>query len=218
MRWAIVDIYNKLIEPYVNQIHSIAVVGGASNEPELQIFENRLGLELHSFGIDSKTGILKFNYLDLNIPADKFDLQFDLILCSQVLEHVWDVKQALSNLVALAKPKGLIWVACPASNYAHGSPDYFSAGYQPSLIEKLLEIEGVEIISSGLLGTKRYYFMTHAIQIWGSKNEHNSPLTSGFSRYYFLQIFGRLFAYLKSSKIVSSPKYATETYVLGKKL
>jgi SAM-dependent methyltransferase len=218
MRWAVVEVYNKLIQPYEKQIHTIAVVGGASNEPELQIFQNKIGLELHSFGIDSKTGISKFNYLDLNVAQDKPDLQFDLILCSQVLEHVWDVRQALSNLVALTKPGGLLWVACPASNYAHGSPDYFSAGYQPSLIEKLLENEGKEIISSGLLGTKRYYFMTHAIQIWGSKKEHTSPLTSGFSRYFFLQIFERLFAYLRSSKIISSPKYATETYVLGKKL
>ena len=88
MRWAVVEVYNKLLQPYEKQIHTIAVVGGARNEPELLIFQNKIGLELHSFGIDSKTGISKFNYLDLNVAQDKPDLQFDLILCSQVLEHV----------------------------------------------------------------------------------------------------------------------------------
>ena len=218
MRWAVVNIFNELILPFKNHIKTIAVVGGASNEPELQLFRTKTDLELFSFGIDSNTGISKFTYLDLNSPIESTRSQYDLILCSQVLEHVWDVKQALKNLVSLAKPNGLIWIACPASNYAHGSPDYFSSGYQPSLIEKLLEKESVEILGSGLIGSQRYYFMTHALQVWGTKNEHKSPLTSGFSRYFFSQIFGRLFCYLKSTKIVGDPKYATETYVLARKI
>jgi SAM-dependent methyltransferase len=218
MRWAVVNVFNELILPFKDQIRTIAVVGGARNEPELHLFQRKTDLELFSFGIDSNTGISKFTYLDLNFPIESTLSQYDLILCSQVLEHVWDVKQALKNLVALAKPNGFIWIACPASNYAHGSPDYFSSGYQPGLIEKLLEKECVEILRSGLLGSKRYYFMTHALQVWGTKNEHKSPLTSGFSRYFFSQILGRLFSYLKSTKVVVHPKYATETYVLARKM
>jgi hypothetical protein len=221
MRWKVIDLFNELIFPFVHEIKSIAVVGGGASEPELEIFRGNSNLVIHYYGIDSNVGSHDFTYLDLNNSyLQKSGLtktKYDLILCSQVLEHIWDVKQGLSILVQLAADNGLIWVACPASNYAHGSPSYFSAGYQPELIENLLEKERVEIIAKGCFGSKRYYFMTHALQIWATRNEHMSPLTFGFSRYFPRQILGRFIAMFRSAKIATEPRYATETYVLARK-
>jgi hypothetical protein len=221
MRWKVVEVFTELTKPFVSEIQSIAVVGGSANEPELEIFQNNKNLVVHFYGIDSNVGSQDFTYLDLNLSPNQdngfSNMKYDLILCSQVLEHIWDIKQGLETLAQLATNNGLIWVACPASNYAHGSPSYFSAGYQPELISNLLEKQGIKIFSKGCLGSKRYYFMTHALQIWATRNEHISPLTFGFSRYFPSQIFGRFMAIFKSPKITTELKYATETYVLARK-
>lgn len=219
MRWLVTEKFNKLIAPYVNQVKKVAVVGGSSLEPELKfIVEHLPSVEINFLGVESATESEFFTYLDLNIEQDNPRMRYDLVLCSQVLEHVWDVKVAIQNLVNLTNDDGYIWIACPASNYAHGSPDFYSAGYQPELICKLLELRGVQVIHKELLGSKRNYFMTHAIQIWPSRYEHQFPLAAGFSRYFLNQIFGRFFAIFKSPIVQSTSKYATETFVLARKL
>ena len=159
MRWKVVEVFTELTKPFVSEIQSIAVVGGSANEPELEIFQNNKNLVVHFYGIDSNVGSQDFTYLDLNLSPNQdngfSNMKYDLILCSQVLEHIWDIKQGLETLAQLATNNGLIWVACPASNYAHGSPSYFSAGYQPELISNLLEKQGIKIFSKGCLGSKR---------------------------------------------------------------
>jgi SAM-dependent methyltransferase len=217
MRWEVVERFNHHVSPFLKEIKSIAVVGGGINEPELDVFRNSKDLVVHFFGIESNIETQNFTYLNLNTNFENDTQQFDLVICSQVLEHIWDVKQGLENLIKLAKPSGLIWIGCPSSNYAHGSPDYFSAGYQPSLITNLMQHRGLQELVSGTLGSERYYFMTHGIQIWASRDEHKSPLTHGLSRYFLGQFMKRLSAYFKSPKILENSKFSTETFWLGRK-
>ena len=218
MRREITKRFNKIIAPLLASIHHVAIVGGSSFEPELEILKTKEGIGLHFFGIESDAAMSSFEYLDLNTAKLTVEKQFDLILCSQVLEHLWDVKQAIENLVKLTKPGGLIWIACPASNFAHGSPDYFSAGYQPDLIVNLLNQHNVEILTKGTLGSRRYYFFTHALQTWPTSHQYRFPLLTGISRYYPIQIFERLAATIRSSKISDDAKFATETFVLARVL
>ena len=215
MRWEVTKKFDESIHPFLEGIRNVAVVGGSSKEPELAILQNTTELKLEIFGIQPEIWeTSRFHYIDLNYPLLENHKKFDLILCSQVLEHLWDVKQALVNLTQLAAPGGLIWIGCPASNFPHGLPGYFSAGYQPELILNILNLQRIEVIAQGVLGSKRYYFLTHALQSWATKRQFHRPLFYGFSRYYPFQIFDRLSATLKSPKTSNQQKFATETFVL----
>lgn len=217
MRWEVTKKFYQSISPFLEDIQSVAVVGGSSREPELAILQNITELNLEIFGIDPEVWETeKFHYVDLNYPILEQYKKFDLLLCSQVLEHLWDVKQALSNLTKLTAPGGLIWIGCPASNFPHGLPGYFSAGYQPDLIVNLLKLQKIEIITRGVLGSKRYYFLTHALQAWATIGQYRVPLFFGLSRYYPFQILDRLSATFKSSKTSNLQKFATESYVLAR--
>ena len=217
MRWEVTKKFNQSISPFLEDIQSVAIVGGSSREPELAILQNIIELNLEIFGIDPEVWETeKFHYVDLNYPILEQYKKFDLLLCSQVLEHLWDVKQALSNLTKLTAPGGLIWIGCPASNFPHGLPGYFSAGYQPDLIVNLLKLQKIEIITQGVLGSKRYYFLTHALQAWATIGQYRIPLFFGLSRYYPFQILDRLPATFKSSKTSNLQKFATESYVLAR--
>lgn len=181
MRWEILRIFEESIAPLDADINTVAIVGGGVEEPELKYLQRK---EFSFFGIE-RGNIDKFTQFNLNVPSAN-EKQFDLVICSQVLEHVYDIKIALANLVNLVKPGGYLWIACPASNYAHGSPDYFSAGYSHQLITHLIKPLGVQIILAENYGSRRMYFYTHALQYWPTRREYEFPLYLKPSR-YFLQ-------------------------------
>ena len=103
MRWEILKIFKSCVEPLDAEIATVAIVGGASKEPELIHLAKK---EVTYFGIDAES-LERYNYLKLN-ALSKFEQQFDLVVCSQVLEHVYDVKVALENLANLVKPGGYL--------------------------------------------------------------------------------------------------------------
>jgi SAM-dependent methyltransferase len=197
------------------------VVGGSEREPKLSLFrEMSMSFDTTYFGI-SEVDI----FLDLN-DVRKFPImyegKFDMVICSQVLEHVFNVQGALSNLTRLLAPSGFIWINVPASNFKHGSPDYFSSGYQPQLISMLLAPLGVMEVAMGDVGSKRLYFMTHKQQFWPSFLEHKFPVLRGvhnrkwlfplkFSRYLFRNIQ----AHFWSPRFLYGSQFSTETYFFG---
>ena len=116
----------------------VAVLGGYSGEPELLILQDHYKLEVTHFGVE---GIVEHGsiYLDLNDPPINIEIYksgFDLVLCSQVLEHLWNVNSAFECFTFLLRQSGYLWVACPFSNFLHGSPAFYSAGYSPDLLKK----------------------------------------------------------------------------------
>jgi hypothetical protein len=153
-----------------------------------------------------------------------------------VLEHVWSIDDAFENLSNLVKKGGLLWVACPASNMKHegGSTEYFSAGYQPQLIENYLKKYNFEILCSKDFGSKRFYYMTHRLQDWPSIQEYINPLKRRISksrlketmksfrvRKYFdliQQIIENFTINSWDEEIIFSSKFSTETFVLARKL
>ncbi len=200
----------------------VGVVGGSIFEPEL--------IELSKFVTDFKTSTLGIektdHYLDLNTgPATRIDLRFDLILCSQVLEHVWNHQKAFESLYDLVTPGGNLWINVPTSNREHGSPDYFSAGFTSSYLEQNLQLAGFEVVKSGSVGTKRNYLATHSLPYWLSVNSHRFPLlymrykTSKLKNlYFFFRYFLTLFKLqFTSSALQNSGPYLTESWAIAKK-
>jgi SAM-dependent methyltransferase len=223
MREVVVSNFIELIRPYLNNIDKIAVVGGSINEPELEQLKKFKKFSVKTYGIDKENDF----FLDLNLQTD-LNVKYDLILCSQVFEHLYDIKNGLMNLAKFMDKDSLLWIGCPASNKSHGSPEYFSAGYQPEIIINLSRDFSLQAISFGKLGTKRNYFMTHALRIWPSAEELKHPLFKyDFSRLpnksklnilrFFRDLPGRIYALFIENNLNDKVEYATETYVLLRK-
>lgn len=158
----------------------IAVVGAGPHEPELIALSEIGPLDIEYFGIEDVQAS-PMHPFDLNIENDLVVREkFDLVLCSQVLEHVFDVSQGYSNLASLTKPGGLIWIGVPMSNFVHGSPDYYSAGYAPEFMSKLADKNGHEIITTGFLGSRRAYLSRHMAGIWFTDRQIQHPILSYF--------------------------------------
>jgi SAM-dependent methyltransferase len=222
MREVIVSNFINSIYPYLNGIKKVAIVGGSRNEPEIIELEKSKKILVHTYGIDKENDF----FLDLNVKSEIKD-KYDLVLCSQVFEHIYDLKNAIANLASLLTRESLLWVACPASNRSHGSPNYYSAGYQPELIINLSRDFNLEVLHFGRLGSKRLYFMTHALRVWPNQKELRHPvLKYDFRRFsgskpknmlrFFRDFPGRLYASSLTSKVNDQVEFSTETFVLFK--
>ena len=223
MREIVTSRFESLIAPFLHRIESVAVVGGSIEEPEVQILRKLKTLSVTRLGIDPDCD----HHFNLNYLS-KLDLQFDLVLCSQVLEHIWDVKVGIQNLANITSPEGILWIACPASNRSHGSPYFFAAGYQPELISNLGELFGCSSLAQERIGSKRNYFFTHALRVWPTPEEARHPVSQyNFARYgggklkkslrFIRDLPGRIYSCFISSNVTSEIEYATETYVMLKR-
>ena len=214
MRWLVTAKFKQSIDATGDSIRTIAIVGGSKSDPELEVFAHRKNVTITYLGVEDPVGE-EFIYFDLNEP-NNVQRKFDLVISSQVLEHVWDLGTAFSNLRNITKQNGLLWINCPTSNYAHGSPNYYSAGYTPEMISKNLEKIGFIILEQASFGSQRLYFLTHALQIWPSRLELNYPVFFGISRYWLKQLPLRLYSSLLSNEQNSDLKSGTESIVLGR--
>jgi SAM-dependent methyltransferase len=225
MRWLVVEKFKDLLLANQHKIEHIAIVGGSAQDPEAVVLnENFPNSVIHYLGIDNYGHEKNWFEFDLNEPSTLIQ-KFDLVVCSQVLEHIWEMQQAFQNLSNLAQPDGLIWLNCPTSNIAHGSPDYYSAGYTPEYLEKNMSKNAITTIESGVIGSKRYYRSTHIFRLWATMAEHNHPLlgyripkpiTKGKIMELCKRVPGRIVMMAWDRKITSNIDYATETYYFGK--
>lgn len=65
------------------------------------------------------------------IPTGKYDL----ILCTEVLEHVPDPVSAFDTMFELLASEGLLVITVPIVSFMHQAPFYFSAGLSPQWFE-----------------------------------------------------------------------------------
>ena len=221
MRSLLVSLFSQevLKTKSAGSVLKVACIGGYQNEPEIDCLKYLgFSVEVDFYGIEEG-----MNFLDLNrpykIPNPK--IRYDLILCSQVLEHIWNHSQAFKNLTLLSTEGTFLWLSCPTSNRAHGSPDYYSAGFTSSYLTMNLANNGFSSKSSGHLGTRRNYLITHMAEVWPTVHGHNRPL---FSLYRGRRVsvwvaatiwkfFSSLYFCFQNGRLTSQQRYATESWV-----
>jgi SAM-dependent methyltransferase len=211
----------QFLESNKKKVYEVAIVGGSPDEPELVTLKN-LGFRVTPtyFGIDQNS-----SFLDLNVSQYIDDDKFDLVLCNQVIEHVWNLENFFVNLSNLVKTGGLLWISCPASNKAHSSPEYYSAGFDSKFLVKNCSRFGFQKIASHNFGSERLYKMTHYSLFWPDKVEYRVPFFRGYRgrKLYFPLKFlvylpGNLLACTWRRQIEFDTKFATEAIYLGIKL
>ena len=145
----------------------VAVVGGFHEEPEILLLK-KLGfnLKVTTFGIEDTDDI----YFDLNV-SNKYSRKshFDLIVCGQVLEHIWNVNYFVENISKIMADETLTFIHCPKSNIHHGHT-YYSAGYSKEFLKQIFNNNN-EILDYGELGTPRLYTSIHLLKDWITARE-----------------------------------------------
>lgn len=103
------------------------------------------------FGLNSPWGLGETDILCdiLDIPEER---KWDLVLCTEVLEHVPDPVAALEKLTRLVCEGGSLLITAPRLSLSHQAPYHFATGLSPFFYEKWLPIFGCKIKSLTLHG------------------------------------------------------------------
>ncbi len=202
-------------------VKRIAIVGGSASDPEaIWLASEYPNAEFITVGIEACN-----YYLDLNLKNSNVIPKSDVVLVSQVIEHVWNHQNFFDNIVSLTSENRIIWVGCPASNKVHGSPDFFSAGFTANYLGNNFELRNLRTLASGGFGTKRLYLATHLIPGWLTPRGHSYPLLFGFEERALLIRFLLWIRFLPTLVHLSftnstdskNSRWFTETWWLGQK-
>lgn len=80
----------------------------------------------------------------IDIPEP--DASFDVILCSEVLEHIPDAVLALKEFARLLKPGGILILTAPFACLTHFAPYFYATGFSRHWYEYHLGKTGFEVI------------------------------------------------------------------------
>jgi len=75
------------------------------------------------------------------------DASVDVILCTEVLEHVPDPAGAVVEFSRLLKSKGILWLTVPLGSGLHQQPHHYYGGFTPHWFRRFLPLHGFDIVS-----------------------------------------------------------------------
>lgn len=75
---------------------------------------------------------------DIPVPAD----QFDVVVCTEVLEHVPEPIQVIREIARVLKPGGKLLLTAPLGSGLHQEPYHYYGGYTPYWYQKFLTQAG----------------------------------------------------------------------------
>ena len=149
----------------------VAIVGGSIDDHEVSLIRDSYPeVRFEFYGIEDGQILMDLNSLQ-SVNGD-----FDLVLCTNVIEHVFHHENFAKNLVSLLSQKGILWCCFPFSDMYHGSPLYYSAGFDPDYVSKLFERNCGTKVKSRILSSKRSYLFTHLLKDWPGEFRYNHPL------------------------------------------
>jgi SAM-dependent methyltransferase len=91
-----------------------------------------------------------FGHMVLDITTMTLDQEFDVVLCMNVLEHVYDIERAVENLRKALRPGGRLVVATPFLYPYHDEPIDFWRFTEHSMRTLLRDFSTVEVRHKGM--------------------------------------------------------------------
>lgn len=123
---------------------------GAGTCPYRSLFEH-CDYKTHDFKkyngvkLGNTTEYGKIDYVSdiTNIPVP--DKSFDVIICTEVLEHVPEPIEALREMARILKPGGRIFVTAPLGSGLHQMPYHYYSGYTPEWYKHFFPKFGLKV-------------------------------------------------------------------------
>ena len=135
--------------------HSSVILDiGSGTKPFEYLFNNH---NYHSHDFDgyqnyknSSSQNYTYNCEILDIPEQ---IKYDVLICTEVIEHIPDITSVFKKFKKLLKPRGDLFLTFPFASMYHQEPYFFSSGYSTYLIENLCKEFDMEIIEFQQSGT-----------------------------------------------------------------
>lgn len=101
--------------------------------------------------LDSGLQMEKWDYGKLDIVSDVTsipvdDESFDVVMCTEVFEHIVNPIQAVAEFSRILKKEGFLILTAPFCSLTHFAPYHFYSGFNRFFYETELEKNGFEII------------------------------------------------------------------------
>jgi SAM-dependent methyltransferase len=110
--------------------------------------------------------------VDVPLPDD----YADVIVCSEVFEHIPDPLAGLREITRLLKPGGRLIVTAPLASGHHQQPCHFYGGYTRFWYEKFFPEHGLEIVA---LEPNGGLYAHTAEMLWRGRDQVINPLRAG---------------------------------------
>lgn len=104
----------------------------------------------------------------LDIPAP--DESFDVILCTEVLEHVPEPIRALHELARLLRPGGAMLLTAPLLSLPHQEPYHFYGGYTEHWYRRFLDEAGCDVLE--ITPNQGFFSLCSDFTQWGKTLLH----------------------------------------------
>lgn len=199
---------------------------GAGNGLFLKFFKDKgfdvEGIELekdqvHEMRKDFKLKDVKIRQGD--ITSLKGDENYDVVIASDVIEHIEDDKKALNNLFTFVKEGGYLVLTVPAHMHLYGKRDKKWGHYRRydkhDLVRKLQSLEGAKVQSVSywnILGYVAYFFFEKIM---------NQPIKEEFrynQSFVSKSIRSVLDLVLKSEELIGGPPIGLTLVAIAQKV
>jgi SAM-dependent methyltransferase len=138
---------------------ALVLDAGAGNSPYKRHFSHTRYESADFCQVDKEYGEITYICDLTTIPVE--DNRFDLVLCSQVLEHIPEPEKVLKEFFRVLKPSGTLWLTVPLFYEEHETPyDFYR--YTQYGLKYLLKETGFSITRFGWL---EGYYGTLAYQL-----------------------------------------------------
>lgn len=140
------------IKKYAPELKGRLMDFGCGSKPYRSLFnvDEYIGVDYENPGHSHTNESIDVFYNGETIPFS--NEYFDSILCSEVIEHVFNLQDILKELNRVLKPKGKILLTCPFVWTEHEIPHDF-ARYTRFALKEMLEKNGFEIIAFSKSGS-----------------------------------------------------------------
>lgn len=106
---------------------------------------------------------------DIYSPIDKIPLEsesIDIILCTEVFEHIPEPIAAMNEFVRLCKKGGKILITAPFTSGIHQEPHHFYSGFSPFFYKYLKEKFNLKIIKFKSQGDSYLLYYQEFSRMW----------------------------------------------------
>ena len=144
---------------------------------------------------------IEFGYAE-EIPFE--DNFFDIVIAQEVLEHVFDLKKALSEIKRVLKQNGKTYIQVPYKNYVESNNHLrlFSTETLNFWVNKYLKVQDIQIVPYKTNGEENNIFLCAAKD---DKIDVEFYLMDSFEIYQYLPIYNALINKGYDAKFVCEP-------------